>query len=75
MFWELLRESVLVQGFVTISFVLAFIYMACTGMAVPDVFTNILLVVVGYWFGTYTQKAAQSTMRLFLSSNNQEDNK
>jgi len=73
MFWELLRESVLVQGFVTVCFVVAFIVLACLGRPIPDLFSNVLLMVIGYWFGTYTQKAAQSTIKLFKDTQSKEE--
>lgn len=62
MVWELLRESVLAQAFITVSMILAFIALVLRGQQVPEYFQNLLLIIVGYWFGTYTQKTAQSLM-------------
>jgi galactitol-specific phosphotransferase system IIC component len=62
-FWQLLRESVIAQAFITVSFALAFIVLVIRGQAIPEVFQNLLLIIVGYWFGTYTQKGASALAR------------
>jgi hypothetical protein len=62
-FWQLLRESVIAQAFITVSLVLAFIVLVLRAQPIPDVFVNLLMIVVGYWFGTYTQKSASALAR------------
>jgi hypothetical protein len=51
-FWQLLRESILVQSLVTLMLVGAIIYMYVVGREVPADLVNISLLVLGFWFGT-----------------------
>jgi len=59
-FWELLERSILVQGTVTLALIATFCYMTAVGREVPEGFEQILILVVGFWFGTYSQKAVHS---------------
>jgi len=56
MFWELLKESVIIQSLVTLILVVVVSYMYVTGIPVPDTLVNLLMVIVGYWFGSKTQQ-------------------
>jgi hypothetical protein len=51
-FWQLLRESVLVQSLVTLMLIGAVVYMYVCGREVPADLVNIALLVLGFWFGT-----------------------
>ena len=57
-FWSLLKESVIVQSIVTLALVLAIIVLVLTNRPVPDVMVNLTTLVLGYWFGTKVQHAA-----------------
>jgi len=52
MFWELFRDSIIVQSFVTACLVATFCYLIATGHEVTDAFVNIVMLVLGFWFGT-----------------------
>ena len=47
----LLRESVLIQGTVTIVAILTVCYLAVTGQPVPDLLEAVLWLVLGFYFG------------------------
>ena len=53
---DLLRESVLVQGGITLVVIGVYAYLVLAGMPVPDDFKQITLLIVGFFFG---QKAAR----------------
>jgi len=54
-FWDLLRESVIVQSTVTLALVITLCVMFSTGRPVPDLLAQITLLVIGFWFGSKTQ--------------------
>jgi len=54
-FWDLLRESVIVQSTVTLILVITLCVMFATGRPVPDLLAGITLLVFGFWFGSKTQ--------------------
>lgn len=58
-FWELLSESVIVQAAVTLMLVGTICYLYLTDKSVPDPLVNILMIVLGYWFGTKTQQVIE----------------
>jgi hypothetical protein len=51
-FWQLLRESVLVQSLVTLLVISAVVYLYICGREVPPDLIKISLLILGYWFGT-----------------------
>lgn len=57
-FIELLRESVLVQGLITLVIVLTISYMYVTEMSVPQELFNILLLILGFYFGGKVERQA-----------------
>ena len=59
-FWELLEKSVIVQGTVTLMSVGVACYLFITRGEIPDTLVQILSLILGFWFGTYSQKAIQS---------------
>ena len=56
-FWELLQESVIVQGVVTVALVGTLCAMFLMGRVVPDLLMQITLLVLGFWFGAKSQYA------------------
>lgn len=66
-FWRLLEESVIVQALVTISLIMAVIYLVVTGQEVPDALLNLSLIALGYYFGSKAQltgvQAAKSAIQ------------
>lgn len=52
---DLLRESVLVQATITLVCVSGLVYLYVTGKPVSDGLVNIVMVIVGYYFGSKTQ--------------------
>jgi len=62
-FWELLRESVIVQAIVTLALVLAYIALAVQGIAIPDGLHSLTILALGFYFGSKTGTAATSAYR------------
>jgi len=56
---ELLRESVLIQAIITLILVCAVSLMAVRGDAPPDWMIQVLMVVIGFYFGSKTERAIQ----------------
>lgn len=54
-FWELFKNSIIVQSLVTLMFCAAVVYMYVTGQEVPADLINIMLLILGFWFGTKVQ--------------------
>jgi hypothetical protein len=54
-FLDLLRESIIVQGLVTLCLIVTICILFATGKPVPDLLAQITLLVVGFWFGTKVQ--------------------
>jgi len=57
-FWSLLKESIIVQSLVTMMLIITIIVLVLTNREVPDVLVNLTTLVVGFWFGTKVQHAA-----------------
>jgi len=57
-FWDLLTESVIVQGFITCMFVGVTCYLWATGQPVPQELWTANTVVLGFFFGAKTQQIA-----------------
>jgi len=68
-FWELFEQSIITQSLITVAVVLSWLYMVMRGMVVPETLTNILTLVIGFYFGSkvaYRQgiaKAEQSLLK------------
>jgi hypothetical protein len=50
-FWSLVKESVIVQGIMTLMLVGTICYLCVAGREVPILLTNLVLIVVGFYFG------------------------
>ena len=59
-FWTLLRESVIVQGILTIGLWGTIIYMSIVCVEIPEVLVAGGYTILGFWFGT---KSAEAVMR------------
>jgi len=62
-FWELLRESVIVQAVVTLALVMAYIALAVQGIAVPDGLHSLTILALGFYFGSKTGVAGTAAYR------------
>lgn len=62
-FWELLRESVIVQAIVTLALVLAYIALAVQGIAIPDGLHSLTILALGFYFGSKTGTAGTMAYR------------
>jgi len=55
-FWELLQESVIVQGSVTLILVGTICYLAIAGREIPEYLVAASGLALGYFFGSKTQQ-------------------
>ena len=62
-FWELLRESVIVQAIVTLALVIAYIALAVRGVAIPDGLHSLTILALGFYFGSKTGTASTTAYR------------
>ena len=68
--WRLLRESVLVQSTVTLILVCAVVFCVLSNRAVPDELWNLLLLIIGFWFGSKSQYQANQVATMLRSASN-----
>lgn len=54
-FWKLLKESVIVQGLVTLTLVAAMSYLSLTAQPIPDELSSATMLALGYYFGSKAQ--------------------
>lgn len=57
-FWELLERSTILQAVLTLLCAGTVCYMYLTGQEVPDSLVNIVMLIVGYYFGAKTVSEA-----------------
>lgn len=62
-FWELLEESVLMQGIMTLGLLGTIIYLVVKGQPVPDILTNGFLLILGFYFGSKSTVEAKKLMK------------
>ena len=68
-FWTLLKESIIVQSLVTLMLIATIIILVLTNRPVPDIITTLSTLVLGFWFGTKAQHAADvATIRRLESA-------
>lgn len=58
-FWELVRESVIFSGSITLILLCTACYMWIVGMEVPDPLMAALTIAMGYFFGSKAMRTAQ----------------
>jgi len=51
-FWDLLQQSVIVQGLVTLALVGVTVYLYVTGQPIPDTLLNFDYLVLGFFFSS-----------------------
>ena len=59
-FWSLFRESVILQGCITLAFVVTTCYLWVTGQAVPQELWTANTIVLAFFFGSKYQSVIQS---------------
>jgi hypothetical protein len=52
MFWQLLRESTLIQALLALVLLGVISYMYLAGMTVPEPLVNFFALILGYYFGS-----------------------
>ena len=62
-FWELMEQSVIVQGLVTLVFVVTACVIMAQGNAVPELLQAALMLILGWYFGSKTQQVAHVAAR------------
>jgi hypothetical protein len=67
-FWGLLRESVIFQGVLVLLLGIAYVYMLVSGMAIPADFSQLMGVVVGFFFGGKVATASRAASQESLKS-------
>ena len=60
---DLLAQSVIVQGVVTIALVSACIYLSVIGQEIPEVLANSTMLALGFYFGSKTQMAINASVK------------
>jgi uncharacterized membrane protein len=62
-FWELMEQSVIVQGLVTLVFVITACVVMVQGKPVPELLQAALMLILGWYFGSKTQQVASVAAR------------
>ena len=55
-FWDLLKESVIIQGILVITIVGLIGYLLVTGQEVPDQLWQAFMLILGFFFGSKLQQ-------------------
>lgn len=55
-FWDLLRESVIIQGIIVIMILGLIAYLLGTGQEVPEPLWSAMLLILGFFFGSKVQQ-------------------
>lgn len=58
-FWEVFKESVIVQALLAAGCLGAIIYLAVTGQEIPDVLVQGFMLILGFYFGSKSAMAAR----------------
>ena len=56
-FWDLLKQSVIVQAILTLLLWSAIVYLVVKQMPVPDILSAGGMGILGFWFGTKVQSS------------------
>lgn len=54
-FWELLKQSVIIQGLITVMLIGTICYLALSGKIIPQFIEDITALVIGFYFGAKVQ--------------------
>lgn len=71
----LLQESVLIQGVITLTLIGTLSYMYVNSMDVPSELLNILLLILGFYFGGKVQGQAKRTVNGYENSTGHNSNR
>lgn len=58
---DLVERSTITQALVTLIVVSGYVYMTVTQLTIPEGMTALLLLVVGFWFGSKVENAKTAT--------------
>ena len=67
-FWELLEESVIIQGLMTVGLWGIAGYLLVVGKPIPEILQAGCLTILGFWFGTKTQHAANQATQAIAAA-------
>lgn len=62
-FWQLLKESVIIQGTITVLIVGAIVYLAIAQIVIPDILGQMGFLIVGFYFGSKSGIAIQTSVK------------
>jgi len=62
-FWSLLRESVIVQGIMTLMLWGAIVYLAVTAQPIPELLATGGVAILGFWFGSKVTSASYAARK------------
>lgn len=62
-FVELLEESTIIQGSVTLALILTIIYMSVMEMEIPGLLIDATMLILGFWFGSKSQQSTNATLK------------
>lgn len=62
-FWALFRESIILQGLLTVGLWSVVLYLVVVGKPVPDILMAGSTTVLGFWFGSKVQSAINASNR------------
>ena len=65
-FWSLFRESVIVQALLALMTTAAIIYALLQGITIPNDLWAIWGIIMGYYFGSKAQMAANGTLQKMI---------
>ena len=57
-FWDLFKQSVILQAIMALAMLGAIIYLVCVGRPVPEILAWGFSLILGFYFGTKTSQAA-----------------
>ena len=60
-FWKLFRESVILQGVLTIGIWAVILALVIQGREPPEPVVNVGYTIIGFWFGTKVQAAVSAS--------------
>ena len=59
-FWRLFEESVIVQACIALAMVITICTMVLLGKEIPDLMTNALMLVLGFYFGSKSEQRVRA---------------
>ncbi len=62
-FWQLMRESTIIQGLMTLSSWFVVLYLCLTQQPVPEILIGVTGVLTGFWFKSKQEYQVQQAVR------------